>query len=252
MDLLLLASASLLAGFVDAIVGGGGLILVPALFAVLPGTHPATLLGINKSASTWGTAIATAQFSRRVDLRWASLIPAAGAGVAGSFGGAWAVTAVSPEFLRKLLPVVLVGVLAYTLARKQLGHDHAPRLQGRSEAWAAAAIGLAIGFYDGFFGPGAGSFLVFLFVRVLGYDFLHASASAKFVNTFTNLAALVLFAITGHVWWHYAVALALANVAGSLLGTRLALRHGASFVRGVFLLVVSALICKTGYDAFLR
>ena len=109
-----------------------------------------------------------------------------------------------------------------------------------------------LGFYDGFFGPGTGSFFVFLFVRVLGYDFLHAAASAKLLNTATNLAALILFALKGHVWWHYAVALAVANVVGSLMGTHLALKHGASFVRVMFMFVVSALILKTGYDAFLR
>lgn len=252
MDLLWMALASLLAGFVDAIVGGGGLILVPALFAILPTTHPATLFGINKSASIWGTAIATVQYSRRVEMRWNAMLPAAVAGLVGAFGGAWAVTVMSGGFLRKLLPLVLLGVLAYTLAKKKLGHEHAPRLAGRAEAVAAAAIGLVLGFYDGFFGPGTGSFLVFLFVRWLGYDFLHASASAKLVNTATNLSALTLFALKGHVWWQYAIALAVANVTGSLLGTRLALRHGAGFVRGVFLLVVGALILKTGYDAFLR
>jgi uncharacterized protein len=252
MDLLWMALASLLAGFVDAIVGGGGLILVPALFAVLPSTHPATLFGINKSASIWGTSIAAIQFSRRVTLHWHAMLPAAACGLVGAFTGAWAVTVISPGFLRKALPFVLLGVLAYTLAKKHLGAHHAPTLAPRTEAIAAGAIGLVLGFYDGFFGPGTGSFLVFLFVRWLGYDFLHASASAKLVNTATNLAALSLFAWKGHVWWNYALALAVANVAGSLLGTRLALRHGAGFVRVMFLLVVTALICKTGYDAFLR
>ena len=113
-------------------------------------------------------------------------------------------------------------------------------------------MGLSIGFYDGFFGPGTGSFFVFLFVRLLGYDFLHASASAKLLNMSTNAAAIGLFAWKGHIWWHMAAVLAVANVAGSLLGTRLALKHGAGFVRGVFIVVVGALICKTGYDAFLR
>jgi uncharacterized membrane protein YfcA len=117
---------------------------------------------------------------------------------------------------------------------------------------AASGIGLLIGFYDGFFGPGTGSFFVFLFVRVLGFDFLHASASAKLLNTATNLAALVLFAWKGHVWWHVAGVMAGANIIGSLLGTRLALKHGAGFVRGVFIVVVGALIVKTGYDAFVR
>lgn len=252
MELLWVSLASLLAGFVDAIVGGGGLVLVPALFAAFPTVHPATLFGINKSASIWGTGMATWQYSRRVELRWASLLPATAAGFTGSFAGAWAVTVVSTGFLRKVLPFVLLVVLLYTLARKELGRDHAPRLTARAELLAASTIGLVLGFYDGFFGPGTGSFFVFLFVRWLGYDFLHASASAKLINTATNLAALILFAVKGHVWWHYAVSLALANIAGSLLGTRMALRHGAGFVRMVFILVVSALILKTGYDAFLR
>lgn len=247
-----MALASMAAGFVDAIVGGGGLILVPALFAILPNTHPATLFGINKGAAVWGTAFSTVQFARRVTLPWRSLGPAAAAGLVGAFLGAWAVTVVSPTFLRKLLPVVLVGVLIYTLARKHLGQEHAPRLSPQAEPWAAAAIGGVLGVYDGFFGPGTGSFLVFLFVRWLGYDFLHASASAKLVNTATNFAALMLFAYKGHVWWRYALALAVCNVVGSLIGTRLALRHGAGFVRGMFIVVVSALILKTGYDAFLR
>jgi uncharacterized protein len=252
MELLLLSLASLFAGFVDAIVGGGGLILVPALFAVFPNTHPATLFGVNKSASIWGTAAATLQFARRVEMPWHALLPAAGLAFGGSMLGAWTVTVISPEFLRRALPLILLAVLAYTLARKQLGHHHAPRFTGRREAQAAGVLGLTIGFYDGFFGPGTGSFFVFLFVRWLGYDFLHASASAKLLNTFSNLAALLLFAWKGHVWWHFALALAVANVAGSLLGTRLALKHGSGFVRIAFIVVVSALILKTGYDAWLR
>jgi uncharacterized membrane protein YfcA len=252
MEVLIVSAASLLAGFVDSIVGGGGLILVPALFATFPTAAPATLFGTNKSASVWGTAWATVQYSRRVQLRWAALAPAALAAFGGSFAGAWLVTLIDPGFLRRALPFVLAAVLVYTLAKKELGRHHAPMLARRHEAAAAALIGLVIGFYDGFFGPGTGSFLVFLFVRLLGYDFLHASASAKFVNVATNIAALVLFAAKGHIWWHLALPMALANVAGSLLGTRLALKHGAGFVRVAFIVVVTALILKTGYDAFLR
>ena len=252
MELLIVTLASLLAGFVDAIVGGGGLILVPALFAVFPTTPPATLFGVNKGASVWGTAVACVQYARRVDMRWAALLPAAGAGFAGSLAGAWLVTLVDGSFLRKALPFVLLAVLAYTLAKKELGRNHAPRFSGGAETLAASSIGLMLGFYDGFFGPGTGSFFVFLFVRWLGYDFLNASASAKLLNTATNLSALALFAYKGHVWWHFALSMALANVAGSLLGTRLALKHGSGFVRIVFIAVVSALILKTGFDAFVR
>ena len=252
MEWILVSLASLLAGFVDAIVGGGGLILLPALFATFPSAPPATLLGTNKSASVWGTTMATWQYIRLVQMRWRAMLPASAAGFAGAFAGAWAVTVVSPDFLRKLLPLVLLAVLLYTLAKKDLGRHHTPHLTERAEAAAACAIGLSVGFYDGFFGPGTGSFFVFLFVRLLGYDFLNASASAKLLNVSTNIAALILFTAKGHVWWHFALPLAVANVVGSLLGTHLALKHGTGFVRGIFILVVSTLILKTGYDAFLR
>jgi uncharacterized membrane protein YfcA len=250
MEWLLLTLASGLAGFLDSIVGGGGLILLPALFAVFPNAPPATLFGVNKGASMWGTAFASWQYARRVDIRWAALAPAALLSMGGAFVGAWVVTLVSPAFLRAVLPWVLLGLLFYTLSKKDLGRHHAPRFAGRTEVWATGAVGLTIGFYDGFFGPGTGSFFVFLLVRGLGYDFLNASASAKILNLSSNVAALSLFAWKGHVWWHYALVMAVANVLGSVLGTRLALKHGAGFVRTVFLVVVSALILKTGWDAY--
>ncbi|MBU3651226.1 MAG: sulfite exporter TauE/SafE family protein [Limnohabitans sp.] len=251
MELLLVTLASALAGFVDSIVGGGGLILTPMLFAVYPQAVPATLFGTNKSASVWGTLFASWQYSRRVELNWAILRPAIACTVVGSFVGAWALTLLDGAALRLVLPFVLGVLLAYTLARKELGQNHAPRFAGRLELGVACLIGSGIGFYDGFFGPGTGSFFVFLLVRVMGYDFLNASASAKLLNLSSNFAALVLFALKGHVWWHMALPLALANIVGSLLGTRLALRHGASFVRLVFIGVVTALIGKTGYDAWM-
>ncbi len=162
-------------------------------------------------------------------------------------------TVVPGEFLRKLLPFILLGLLLYTMARKDLGRHHAPRFVGpRRDGSPLAPSAWLLGVYDGFFGPGTGSFLVFLFVRWQGYDFLNASASAKCINVATNLAALLLLAAKGHVWWHYGLVMAVANVVGSVLGTRVALKHGAGFVRGVFMFVVSALILKTAYDAFLR
>ncbi len=252
LELPLLALASLFAGFVDAIVGGGGLVLLPALFSVFPNAAPATLFGTNKGAAVWGTAWATVQYSRRVQMVWSALLPAALAALVGSFFGAWAVTLVDASQLRRVLPFILLAVLLYTLAKKNMGRDHAPSLAGRMQAVVASGIGLVLGFYDGFFGPGTGSFFVFLFVRLLGFDFLNASASAKLLNTATNVAALALFAWKGHVWWHLVLVMALANVVGSVLGTRLALKHGAGFVRAVFIAVVSLLILKTGYDGFLR
>jgi uncharacterized membrane protein YfcA len=169
-----------------------------------------------------------------------------------SLAGAWLVTVASPDYLRKILPAILLLVLGYTLAKKELGRHHVPTYSGRMEAALACCIAAVIGFYDGFFGPGTGSFFVFCLVRFLGYDFLHASAAAKLLNTATNIAALALFIYKGHIWWHFALAMAVANVIGSLAGTHMALKHGTGFVRWVFIAVVSALICKTGYDAFLR
>lgn len=252
IDWVIVTAASALAGFVDAIVGGGGLVLMPALFAVYPAAAPAALLGTNKGAALWGTAWSAAQFARRVPLNWRMLGPAAPAALLGAFMGAWAVTQVPPQGLRRALPFVLLAVLVYTFVKKDLGQAHTPHRSLRAEQAIGVMAGLALGFYDGFFGPGTGSFLVFVLVRLLGYDFLNAAAHAKVLNTATNAAALTLFALAGHVWWHLALVMAVANVAGSLLGTRLALRHGAGFVRVVFLGVVSLLILRTGYDAFLR
>ena len=252
LELVALTLASLFAGFVDAIGGGGGLVLVPALFGVFPGAAPATLFGTNKGASIWGTGWATLQYARRVQLPWRALWPAAISALIGSAAGAWGVTVIDPGYFRRALPVVLLGVLIYTLIRKNYGQTHAPRYEGRKQAAVASAVGVVVGAYDGFFGPGTGSFLVFLFVRLLGFDFLHASASAKFLNTATNASALVLFAFKGHVWWHLVAMMALSNVIGSLIGTRLALRHGAPFVRVVFVCVVLLLIVKTAWDGFFR
>lgn len=250
MESVLVTVASFFAGFIDAIVGWGGLILVPALFATFPTTPPATLLGTNKCASVWGTAFATLKYSPRVDMRWRALLPAAMCALVGSFIGAWTVTQIDPGFLRKALPFVLLAVLLYTLAKKDLGREHQPHQNNNRERLIACAIGALIGWYDGFFGPGTGSFFIFLLVRFLGYDFLHASASAKLLNVATNIAAIVLFTMKGHIWWQIGLMMASANVAGSLVGSHLALKHGAGFVRRAFVVVVSLLIIKTGMDTF--
>ena len=251
MELFIVSLASLFAGAIDSIVGGGGLILVPALFAVYPTAPPPTLLGTNKSASVWGTAFATWQYARRVQIHWAVMLPAFGAALLGSLIGAYTVTVIDPSFLRKALPLILLVVLIYTLWQKKLGAEHRPAGTVARQRVLACGIGLIIGWYDGFFGPGTGSFFIFLFVRLLGYDFLNASANAKLLNVATNLAAIALFASKGMVWWHIGLTMAVANVAGSLIGAHLALRYGSGFVRWVFVLVVSLLILKTGADALL-
>ena len=251
-ELPLIAGASFFAGLVDSMVGGGGLILTPTLFSAYPDAAPATLFGTNKTASVAGTSLAAVHYTRRVKLQRHWLVPAIIAALIGSFAGAWSVTQLDATFMRRLLPLLLLGVLGYTLANRHLGLTHAPRHPPHAQAAAAATIGALIGWYDGFFGPGTGSFLIFAFVRVMGFDFLNASAAAKVLNVTTNVAALSLFAWSGHVWWSIGLTLAAANATGSLIGARLALRHGAQLVRTVFLCVVSALIVKTAYDAFVK
>ena len=250
-DYVILAIAAFVAGLIDAVVGGGGLVQLPALFSAMPNAMPATLLGTNKLAGVCGTTAAAVGFARRVRVQWSTAVPAAMAAFALSFAGAFAVTHIPPDFIRKFLPFVLVAVAIYTFRKKDFGSVHAPAHTGRRERAFAILVGGGIGFYDGFFGPGTGSFLVFLFVRFFGFDFLGASAVAKVVNVACNFAALLWFGYSGHLLWQLGAVMAACNVIGSLVGIRLAVRYGAGFVRKLFLFVVSALILKTAYDAFL-
>jgi uncharacterized membrane protein YfcA len=251
-DYLILGTAAVFAGLIDAVVGGGGLIQLPALFSALPSTAPATLLGTSKLAGVWGTSVAAISYARRVRVIWSTAAPAAIAAFGFAFLGAFTVTHIPPDFLRRLLPFVLVAVALYTFLRKDFGRIHAPSHIGLRERSLAVLAGSAIGFYDGFFGPGTGSLLVFVFVRFFGFDFLGASAAAKVVNVACNIAALMWFGYSGHLIWQLGLFMGACNIAGSLVGTRLAIRHGSVFVRKVFLVVVCALILKTTYDAFLK
>lgn len=252
VDFWVLGVAAFGAGLVDAVVGGGGLIQLPTMFTVFPNMAPATLIGTNKLASIFGTSVAAVSYARRVAIAWSVATPAAMAALIFAFLGAYTVTHVSADFMRTALPVVLVLVAIYTFAKKDFGSVHAPIHSGTREQLLALVVGAAIGFYDGFFGPGTGSFLVFLFVRVFGFDFLGASAVAKVVNVACNFAGLLWFGYAGHLIWQLGLTMAVCQIAGSLIGSRLAMKHGSGFVRKLFLVVVSVLIVKTGYDAWLR
>jgi uncharacterized membrane protein YfcA len=251
-DLVLLGAAAFLAGLVDAVVGGGGLIQIPALFSVFPKENPATLIGTNKLAAIFGTGAAAVNYGRRVRVAWSTAAPAALAAFALAFVGAWTVTKVPADFVRGLLPVILLAVAVYTFMKKDFGSVHAPIHSGITEKLLATGLGAAIGFYDGLFGPGTGSFLIFLFVRFFGFDFLSASAAAKIVNVACNFSALMWFGYSGHLIWQLGLLMAACQVCGSLLGTRLALKHGSAFVRKLFLVVIAVLIVKTAFDAFLK
>lgn len=246
--LLALGLAAFFAGFVDAIVGGGGLIQIPALFAAFPATQPATLFGTNKIASIVGTSSAAVQYARRVAIPWRVALPGALAALMGAWYGARAVAHLPAELLRPVILLLLVLVAIYTFVRKDFGAHAQEAGHGRRDIVIAFAIGGAVGFYDGFFGPGTGSFLIFLFVRCIGMDFLRASVTAKIVNVATNFAAIGFFALNVEILWKLGVVMAVCNLLGAVTGSRLALRHGAGFVRRMFLGVVVVLIVKLAFD----
>jgi uncharacterized protein len=250
--LILLCLFAFLAGFIDSIVGGGGLILIPALLILRPDLELATILGTNKGAAVWGTLTATIQYSRTVGIPWRVMLPAAVAGFIFSGLGAFAVTQIHSDFLRPFIIVLLVAVALYTFFKKDLGSLHAPRVNETKQRFIGMAAGAAIGFYDGFFGPGTGSFLIFIFIGFIGFSFLAASASAKVINFATNVSAVLLFAFTNHIAYALALPLALCNVLGSFLGSRFAILRGSGFVRVLFLVVVTGVIARLSYDTFLR
>jgi uncharacterized membrane protein YfcA len=249
-DVIMLLGAALFAGFVDAVAGGGGLIQVPALLVALPAESPATVFGTNKLASIFGTGNAALRYARRISLPWGLALPAAVTAFAFSFAGAMAVAWLPKEVVRPLVLGMLGLVLVYTVVKPEFGVVPGVRLSPGQERPRALLMGAVLGFYDGFFGPGAGSFMIFAFVHWFRLDFLHASSAAKVVNFATNAAALAFFVPSGHVLWIVGFGMAAFNIAGAVLGSRLALRHGSGFVRGVFIVVASLLIARLGYDIF--
>ena len=240
-----------LAGFVDSVVGGGGLIQVPALFIFLPKPLAASITGVlgsNKLSSICGTGIAVIQYSSRVRIHWHSILPAGMAALVFSFLGARAVSLVHPQVLKPLILFLLVAAALYTYWQKHFGTLHAPQFTAHRERQFGILVGAAIGFYDGFFGPGTGSFLIFIFIGLFGFDFLTASASAKVINFATNLSAVAYFAGTDQIYYRYAVPMGLCNMLGSFTGSRLAILKGNAFVRGFFLIVVTLMILRFGWE----
>jgi uncharacterized protein len=236
---------------VDSAVGGGGLIQLPALLLLLPPDQSrdlASVFGTNKASSIWGTGMAVVQYSRRVGVRWHSILPAAIVAFVFAFIGASVVSSIDRAWLEPVILVLLVAVTVYTAFRPDLGSLHAPAFTAHHERSIGLVVGAVLGFYDGFFGPGMGSFLVITFVGLFGFDFLSASASAKVINFATNVAALALFAATGHVLVQYAVPMALCSMVGGFLGSRLAIHGGNRFVRGLFLVLATALIVRFGWE----
>lgn len=251
MELVFLCFFGFLAGFVDSVVGGGGLIQLPALLVFLPAelrNSIAPVFGTNKFSSICGTSMAVAQYARRVSIHWPLMLPAAIAALIFSFLGARAVSVIRKETLEPVILILMILVAIYTFVKKDFGNLHAPKLSPQKARLLAVATGVVIGFYDGFFGPGTGSFLIFIFIGVFGFDFLNASAHAKIINLATNIAAVAYFAGTGNILYHYAIPMAFFNVLGSIAGTQLAILKGNKFVRNLFLVVVTVMVARFGWQ----
>lgn len=243
-ELLILLPLAFVAGAINAAVGGGGLILVPGLYATLPRALPAELMGTDKLASIFGHATSMRHYALRMDLPWKLLWRAAIAAFVGALAGVSLMSLVPASWMRPIVIVVLAVMLAYTWFRPQFGQQDESRDITTKELRNGLLLGFAIGFYDGFIGPGTGSFLLFLFVRCFHFDFLRATACAKVVNFGTNLAALVFLIPTGKVFYHYAIPMGLASVAGAMLGARLAMRGGNQWIRRLFLILAISLLAK--------
>jgi len=244
--ILFLVLAALVAGFVDAVVGGGGLVQLPALLIGLPGASVVQIAATNKLSSFCGTSISAGTYVRRIRPDPRTVLPLMLAAGIGSAGGALVASAMPRSAFDPIILVVLVLVGGYVWFKPSVGELTNLRFQGGKHITAVVLTGLTIGFYDGAIGPGTGSFLVFALVGLLGYNFLEASAKAKLANWTTNLAALAVFIPQGAVIWDLALVMAAANVVGGYLGARTAVARGTRFVRAFFLVVVSGFVVRLG------
>jgi uncharacterized membrane protein YfcA len=248
---LFLAIASGFAGFVDAMAGGGGLIQLPALIVGLPNKELPLILGTNKVPSIFGTAAAARNYFKNIKPDIPLTLSMMGPAFIGSMGGASLAAAVPKDFFKPFIVFLLVIVAIYTWLKPELGMNENLKYAHKKRLAIVALIGLLIGFYDGIFGPGTGTFLVFFLVSGIGYAFLKASGTAKLVNISTNAGAILSFQLTGHIWWQLGLLLAFANVTGAIIGSRLAIKGGSPLVRKVFLAVTFLLIARVAWDTFI-
>lgn len=243
--------AAFAAGFIDAVVGGGGLVQTPAMLITFPNAPVASLLGTVKIPSFCGTAVSAYQYSKRIEIQWKLIVWIAMAAFSAAMFGSYMVSVLNNGILKPIILSVLVGVALFTYTRKTLGQQHT-EIAFRAALWKGIVAGLHIGFYDGFIGPGTGSFLVLVFITIIGHDFMHASAHAKMINLATNLASILYFSFTGNIMFELAIPMAICNMAGGWAGTKMALLKGNRFIRIFFLLVVTSTIIRFAYDIFFR
>ena len=251
-EIFILCIAAFAAGFIDAIVGGGGLVQTPATLITLPQYPVATLLGTTKIPSFLGTSMAAFQYARIVKLRWKLLAMMCSIALVAAYTGSKVVSMVSNSFMKPVIFCMLIIVALYTYLKKDFGTASVKNHSRKNEILFASLFALLIGFYDGFIGPGAGSFLVLFFISILGFDFLRASAHAKFVNLATNMGSIIFFGGSGHILFQFAIPMAVFNFIGSMLGARLAILKGNKFIRIFFLIVITGTIIRFGYDILFK
>ncbi|MGZ5245663.1 MAG: sulfite exporter TauE/SafE family protein [Flavitalea sp.] len=249
-EIILLCLAAFMAGFVDAIVGGGGLIQTPAGLILLPDKPIATVIGSLKIPAFSGTFFAAIQYAKRVQLKWGLLAFMLPIALVSSATGSWLLTKVSNAFMKPVLLVVLILVALYTYLNKNFGIHSDKSHSNRRRIIYCLLISAVIGFYDGFIGPGTGSFLVLIFIGLLGFDFLNASAHAKFVNLATNLGSIIFFTLAGKIMFYVALPMAISNAVGGILGARMAILKGNKFIKSFFLVVVTGTIIRFAWDIF--
>ena len=248
--IIILCFVAFAAGFVDAIVGGGGLIQTPTSILLLPQFPVATVIGSLKIPSFSGTAFAAYHYIKKQQVDWKLLGVMMCVAMMASFSGSQLLTIVSNGFMKPLLLVVLVFVAIYTYSKKNFGHHTHKNHTEKTKTLFGIGISLIIGFYDGFIGPGAGSFLVLAFVSLMGYDFLHASAKAKMVNLATNAGSIILFLIKGKIIWAISIPMAICNAFGGIIGAKLAINRGNKFIRIFFLIIIIATLLRYAWDVF--
>jgi uncharacterized membrane protein YfcA len=252
ITIIALISLSFLAGFIDAVVGGGGLIQVPALLISLPYTPLPTIFGTNKIAAVAGTSISAVQYSKRIKFNYKLLLVISACSGFSSFVGAKVVSYINVNALKPIILIVLIAIAVYTFFKKDLGSVQTKKLSFAKQLMYGSFIGLIVGFYDGFFGPGTGSFFVLGFILILGFEFVQASAYSKVINCMTNFSALIVFIKQRNYLLELAIVMAVSNITGNLIGTRLALQKGNTFVRTLFLVIVAFMILRYAYDILMN
>jgi len=245
---LLTALAGFAAGFLDSIVGGGGLILTPAMLNLHPGLNILQAIGTQRTSSIFGTSVAAWNYFRRISISWKLVVPACIAALLASALGVQFAKAMDKEMLKWIVLSMCVLLAIYTAFKKDLGNLHVPRYQGKHESIAAASVGAACGFYNGLIGPGTGTLMVFAFVSVMGMDFLRSSAISKASNVAADLSSWTVLLFSGFVIWVLAIPLIIGNMLGSYVGSHIAIRKGQGFIRAFFLVVVCLLITKLAWD----